>query len=147
MFGKNKKKKGSSSNGTFERQDMTGSLFENDKKEKESQPDMTGVIQVHGEDLRIAAWMKESKSGKEYLSISISEFDPEYSGKSEKPATKSTKTSKKKAKPVEDDEDDDDTDEDEDTDETESETETETETEEDLEPPKRGTNKRKTAKK
>ena len=49
-------------------------LFHNDKKNKDSQPDMTGNGMLNGKNMRIAAWKKSGQQGKDYLSISISEF-------------------------------------------------------------------------
>jgi uncharacterized protein (DUF736 family) len=61
-----------------------GSLFINDRKEKDTQPDYTGTINVDGRDLRLSGWKRESKQGKKYLSLSVSE--PQE--KSDKPAVK-----------------------------------------------------------
>jgi uncharacterized protein (DUF736 family) len=62
-----------------------GALFINEKKEEGSkQPDYTGTINVDGRDLRLSGWKRESKQGKKYLSLSVSE--PQE--KSDKPAVK-----------------------------------------------------------
>ena len=55
-----------------------GVLFKNDKKENEKQPDFTGKINIEGKDFRLAAWKKESKNGKTFLSINVSDFDEKY---------------------------------------------------------------------
>lgn len=52
-----------------------GSLFKNDRKEKETHPDMTGTIMVGDKEMRISAWKKQGKSG-EFLSIALSEVKP-----------------------------------------------------------------------
>ena len=40
-------------------------LFRNDRKEKDNQPDYTGKITLpDGTERRLAAWLKEGKSGK-----------------------------------------------------------------------------------
>jgi hypothetical protein len=49
-----------------------GSLFRNDKKNNEKSPEYTGSIMINGRDMRLSAWVKESKSGK-FLSVQISE--------------------------------------------------------------------------
>ena len=48
-----------------------GVLFRNDKKETEKHPDFTGSIDVGGVDHYLSAWVKESKQGKKFFSISI----------------------------------------------------------------------------
>lgn len=48
-----------------------GRLFKNDRKTEERQPDLTGDINISGVDYFLSAWKKTSKTGKNYLSISI----------------------------------------------------------------------------
>jgi len=50
-----------------------GSLFNNDRKEQENHPDMTGTLDVGGVEYRISAWKRTSKAGQKYLSISVRE--------------------------------------------------------------------------
>ena len=52
-----------------------GVLFTNDKKEHEKQPDFTGNININGKKYRLAGWKRESTTGKEYTTLSISEFN------------------------------------------------------------------------
>ena len=52
----------------------TGALFKNDYKERDNQPDYKGPFTgPNGEPLEIAAWLRESKGGKKYMSVAISE--------------------------------------------------------------------------
>jgi|TARA_Y100000401_G_C8325351_1_gene227856 uncharacterized protein (DUF736 family) len=51
----------------------SGALFKNNNKEKETQPDMSGVVNVGGKEFRVAAWNNESKKGARYLSLKLSE--------------------------------------------------------------------------
>jgi len=69
-------------NNTYERKPNTGTLFVNDRKERDAQPDWSGPILIdksligrieRGEELRLAGWNKESKTGKKMLNVSISE--------------------------------------------------------------------------
>lgn len=58
----------------YQRENGQGALFKNDRKENDKQPDYTGSIMVNGKDMRLAAWVNESKSGKKYFAIKMSEF-------------------------------------------------------------------------
>jgi uncharacterized protein (DUF736 family) len=60
----------------YELKEMQGSLFKNSKKTTELHPDYTGRIMVNGKELQLAAWVKKSKSGENYLSISAKEALP-----------------------------------------------------------------------
>ena len=52
-----------------------GVLFRNDKKESEKHPDFTGSIDVDGVDHYLSAWVKESKQGKKFFSLSVKAKD------------------------------------------------------------------------
>ncbi|RHX83678.1 DUF736 family protein [Leptospira stimsonii] len=54
-----------------------GSLFSNATKEKETQPDYTGKVLLDGKTYRLAGWIRKSATGRNYLSLSISEPNPE----------------------------------------------------------------------
>ena len=57
----------------YEQQDGTGSLFKNENKTNEKQPDYRGDATVNGEKVEIAAWIKTAKSGKKYMSLKFQE--------------------------------------------------------------------------
>jgi uncharacterized protein (DUF736 family) len=76
--------------------DMSGALFKNDRKEKETHPDYRGVCQVEGKDWEIAAWIKKDRNDKPYMSLSFKE--PFV-----KTSAPEAKTTKVPAKVVEDD--------------------------------------------
>ena len=53
----------------FKRQDNTGTLFNNDYKVKESQPDMRGEFLIGDVEYEGSAWKKTSSNGNEYYSF------------------------------------------------------------------------------
>lgn len=55
--------------------ELRGSLFRNDRKERDTHPDYTGTCQIEGVEYYINAWVKESKSGKKYFSFSFKAKD------------------------------------------------------------------------
>ena len=56
----------------YEQKEGQGSLFKNDKKTAENQPDYNGSIMQGGTLFDLAGWVKESKTGKKFLSLKIS---------------------------------------------------------------------------
>jgi uncharacterized protein (DUF736 family) len=48
-----------------------GALFRNDDKTEEKQPDYRGSINVGGVDHWLSAWIKTSKQGTKYMSLSV----------------------------------------------------------------------------
>jgi uncharacterized protein (DUF736 family) len=51
----------------------TGSIFKNDHKEKEQQPDYKGNVNVAGIQYDVALWVKDGKNGRKYMSAKFSE--------------------------------------------------------------------------
>lgn len=52
-----------------------GALWRNTKKEKDTQPDHTGKLNVDGKDYWLSAWIKDGQNGK-YFSLSVKEMEP-----------------------------------------------------------------------
>jgi hypothetical protein len=48
----------------FEQRDNSGSLFKNDKREKDSHPHATGTAKIDGVEYWVSAWTKDGKNGK-----------------------------------------------------------------------------------
>lgn len=63
-----------------------GALFKNDRKEKESQPDYKGSINVNGVDMWISAWLKTSKDGNTFMSLSVQPKEAQASTPEPQPA-------------------------------------------------------------
>jgi hypothetical protein len=56
----------------FQQRDLTGSLFRNERKSKDTDADFTGSVRIGGYEYWVNAWGKTSaKSGKRYLSLSL----------------------------------------------------------------------------
>lgn len=50
----------------------TGALFKSEEKLTEKYPDYKGSINVNGEEFWLSAWLKTSKAGKKFMSLSVS---------------------------------------------------------------------------
>jgi uncharacterized protein (DUF736 family) len=57
----------------YEQKDMTGSIFANQGKNKETQPDYTGTFKINNVEYSVAGWKKTANSGLEYVSYKIEE--------------------------------------------------------------------------
>jgi hypothetical protein len=55
----------------FELKPGQGSLFKNDDKQGENSPDYKGSINVDGTEFWLNAWIKTSKKGSKYMSLSV----------------------------------------------------------------------------
>lgn len=63
------------------RKNQKGTLFKNNRKENESQPDYNGNAKVGDVEYSLSAWINESAKGTKYLSISFqSEAELEAKG-------------------------------------------------------------------
>lgn len=56
---------------------LTGALFKNDRKDKETQPDYRGSCEIEGTEYWMSAWIKQiskgDKAGQMFMSISFQE--------------------------------------------------------------------------
>ena len=51
--------------------DGAGSLFRNERKDKESQPDWRGDLMLNGVLLEVAAWQNKTREGKSYFKLAV----------------------------------------------------------------------------
>jgi uncharacterized protein (DUF736 family) len=60
----------------FESKDGSGALFKNEDKDTEQHPDYRGNIKIQGQEYWLSAWIKESKAGRKYMSLSAQPKNP-----------------------------------------------------------------------
>lgn len=68
----------------FENKDLTGALFKNEYKQKNSQPDHTGTCRINGVNYKIAAWNRTTRRGSHMLSLAFTEVDESFDIKNDK---------------------------------------------------------------
>ena len=59
--------------GQNEQRDMTGALFREAEKKSDRHPDYRGKLTIRREVFRVSGWVKETRDGKKYLSLAVSE--------------------------------------------------------------------------
>jgi uncharacterized protein (DUF736 family) len=67
----------------FEKRDMSGALFKNDRKEKDTHPDYNGDVTINGVSYWINGWKKQDRNGNGFLSLS---FKPKDQKPAQQPA-------------------------------------------------------------
>lgn len=55
----------------FEKRDMSGVLFKNDDREKDTHPNAKGQATIDGVDYWVSAWTKTDKNGNKYQSLAF----------------------------------------------------------------------------
>lgn len=51
-------------------------IFKSENKKTEKSPDYTGVFDVNGVEYNVALWLKQAKSGKNYLGGNVNKKEP-----------------------------------------------------------------------
>lgn len=59
----------------YELKNLQGSLFKNDRKETEKQPDYNGSCMIGGLEFWISAWIKRQEGKKTFMSLAFTEKD------------------------------------------------------------------------
>lgn len=54
----------------YEQRDNSGSVFVNNRKEKDSHPDRTGTAMIDGVEYWVSGWIKQGKNG-QFLSLAF----------------------------------------------------------------------------
>jgi hypothetical protein len=67
---------------SYEQRDNSGSVFVNDRKDKDTHPDRTGTAMIDGKNYWISGWIKKDRNGKSFMSLA---FKPK---EEQKPAPK-----------------------------------------------------------
>lgn len=62
----------------YEQRNNSGSLFKNDRKNNERQPDYTGNAIINGKNMRVSAWIKKSQNGTAFMSLAFEEVNGAY---------------------------------------------------------------------
>lgn len=62
----------------YEQRNNNGSLFKNDRKNNERQPDYNGNAIINGKTMRISAWIKKSQNGTAFMSLAFEEVNGAY---------------------------------------------------------------------
>lgn len=66
----------------YEQRDLSGSLFKNDKREKDTHPNLTGTVMIGGVEYWASGWTKIRPNGEKWISLSFKpkEAKQGYSG-------------------------------------------------------------------
>jgi hypothetical protein len=55
----------------YEVRDLSGSLFKNDKREKDTHPNLTGSVLIGGVEYWASGWTKERANGEKWISLAF----------------------------------------------------------------------------
>lgn len=76
----------------YQHRNGSGSLFPNNYKNEEKQPDLKGEVMVQGEVMAIAGWKRKDRNGNDWISVNISKLVkvkqndmPDYENQSQAP--------------------------------------------------------------
>lgn len=61
---------------SYEQRDNSGSLFKNERKDKDTHPDYTGNGMIDGREYWFSAWLKRDRNGKAFMSLAFKPKEP-----------------------------------------------------------------------
>jgi hypothetical protein len=64
----------------YEPKDLTGSLFKNDRKEKDTHADYRGSALIDGDEYWLDAWINKDRNGNSYMSLKFKLKDETRAG-------------------------------------------------------------------
>ncbi len=64
----------------YEKRDNSGLIADNERKEKDTHPDMTGSVTVKGVDMWVSGWWKDGRKGR-FLSLAFRDKDVQTQGR------------------------------------------------------------------
>jgi hypothetical protein len=67
----------------YETKDLSGVLFANDKREKETQPNAKGSALIDGVEYWVSAWTNTSSKGVKYQSLKFERKDAKFDNSAE----------------------------------------------------------------
>jgi hypothetical protein len=73
----------------YEMKELTGTLFDNNRKEKDTHPNKTGSCKIDGKEYWISAWIKYDDAGRERFSLAFKLKEE----KADKPRSEQSKSS------------------------------------------------------
>jgi len=65
---------------TYEPKNLTGSLFKNDRKEKDTHADYRGSALIDGDEFWLDAWINKDRNGNSYMSLRFKRKDARGGG-------------------------------------------------------------------
>lgn len=75
---------------SYVQNDFSGSLFKNDKREKDTHPNAKGSATIDGVEYWVSAWTKQDKNGKPWQSLSFQKKQPKSEQETSEPVKKSS---------------------------------------------------------
>jgi uncharacterized protein (DUF736 family) len=55
----------------YQQRPNSGSLFKNNRKEKDNHPDYNGEAEINGKPMYISAWIKKTQNGGTFMSLAF----------------------------------------------------------------------------
>lgn len=60
----------------YEMKDMSGSAFKNNRRDRDTSPDLTGSALIGGKEHWVNMWLKKDKNGDMWVSFNLKEKQP-----------------------------------------------------------------------